>query len=128
MEKNQVIKRRFLFVSRWGDILDIANAVKEEGNDVKMYIEYKPCQEIGSGFIPKARDWKKHIDWADIIVFDYTGYGKIATELKASGKPVIGGTEYTDNLELDRSFGQNELKRHKINILKYKEFQTLEAF
>ena len=117
-------KLKFLFVSKWGDILDIANAVQEEGNAVKVYIDYKPCREIGDGFVPKARQWEKHVQWADVIVFDYTGYGKIAAELRAAGKPVIGGTEYTDNLELDRSFGQSELKRHKIKILKYKEFTT----
>ncbi|TAK38500.1 MAG: phosphoribosylamine--glycine ligase [Saprospiraceae bacterium] len=117
-------KRRFLFVSRWGDLLDIVNAVQEEGNDVKMFIEYKPCLEVGDGFVPKVSEWQSHIAWADIVVFDYTGYGKIAEELRATGKPVFGGSEYTDKLEIDRSFGQDELKRHKINILKYKEFQT----
>ncbi|MDV7390265.1 hypothetical protein RZS08_02875, partial [Arthrospira platensis SPKY1] len=67
---------------------------------------------------------EKHINWADIIIFDYTGYGQVAEELRAAGKLVIGGTQYTDNLELDRSFGQNELKRHKIKILNYQEFSS----
>lgn len=124
MKSNPLRKRRFLFVSRWGDLLDIALAVQQEGNDVKLFIEYKPCREIGDGFVPKAREWQKHIAWADIVVFDYTGYGKVAEELKAAGKPVIGGTEYADRLEVDRSFGQDELRRHKIKTLKYKEFQT----
>lgn len=117
-------KLKFLFVSKWGDSLDIANATLQEGNEVKLYIDYKPCQEIGYGFVPKVKKWEKHVDWADVIIFDYTGYGKIATELRAAGKYVFGGTEYTDNLELDRSFGQNELKRHKIKILNFKEFAT----
>ncbi len=124
MQNNIPEKLKFLFVSKWGDMLDIAYAIQEEGNAVKMYIDYKPCKEIGDGFVPKARQWEKHINWADVIVFDYTGYGKIAEELRAAGKLVIGGTAYTDNLELDRSFGQAELKRHKIKILKYKEFTT----
>lgn len=117
-------KLKFLFVSRWGDSLDIAYATHLEGNDVKLYIEYKPCREIGTGFVPKVKNWEKHVEWADVIIFDYTGYGKIASELRAAGKYVFGGTEYTDNLELDRSFGQNELKRHKIKILNFKEFTT----
>jgi len=117
-------KFNFLFVSKWGDSLDIANSVFQEGNDVKLYIDYKPCHEIGEGFVPKVDNWDEHISWADVIVFDYTGYGKIASELRAAGKYVFGGTEYTDNLELDRSFGQNELKRHKIKILNFKEFVT----
>ncbi|MBN2486710.1 MAG: hypothetical protein JXB34_12120 [Bacteroidales bacterium] len=117
-------KLRFLYVSKWGDMLDVALATLKEGNDVKMYIDYKPCREVGYGLVPKAREWQKHIDWADIIVFDYVGYGKIAEELKAAGKIVFGGTQYTDKLELDRTFGQKELKRHKVKILGYNEFES----
>lgn len=124
MKKNKEKKPKFLFVSKWGESLDIAHAALQEGNKVKMFIGYRPCREVGDGFIPKVRKWEKHIDWADIIIFDYTGYGKVASELRAAGKLVIGGTEYTDNLELDRSFGQNELKRHKIKILNYQEFSS----
>ncbi|MCB0556550.1 MAG: hypothetical protein KDD02_23600 [Phaeodactylibacter sp.] len=124
MKTKKEKKLKFLFVSKWGDILDIAHATQQEGHKVKLYIDYKPCREVGDGFVPKVRHWEKHIDWADIILFDYTGYGKIAAELRAAGKPVIGGTEYTDKLELDRSFGQNELKRLKVKILNYEEFQT----
>ncbi len=117
-------KIKFLFVSKWGDSLDIANAVHQEGNEVKLFIEYKPCHEVGSGFVPKVKNWQKYVSWADVIIFDYTGYGKVAAELRAAGKPVFGGTEYSDTLEQDRSFGQNELKRHKIKILNFKEFTT----
>lgn len=117
-------KLKFLFVSKWGDSNDIAHAVLKEGNDVKMYVDYKPCQEVGNGLVPKVRDWKKHIDWADIILFDYTGYGKISEELRAQGKLVFGSTEYADQLELDRNFGQSELKKHKVKILNYKEFDN----
>lgn len=116
--------KKFLFVSKWGDSLDIANAVFKEGNKVKLFIDYKPANEIGIGFVDKVRDWQKHIDWADVIVFDYTGYGKVATDLRNRGKLVFGSTEYADNLELDRSFGQDELRKHKIKTLPFKEFST----
>lgn len=124
MKSKKEKKLKFLFVSRWGDILDLAHAVLQEGNDVKLCIEYKPCRKVGDGFVPKVKNWQKKVDWADVIVFDYTGYGKVASELRAAGKYVIGGTEYTDRLELDRSFGQNELKRHKVRILNYQEFSS----
>lgn len=124
MKTKKEKKLKFLFVSKWGESLDIAYAVLKEGNDVKMFIDAKSCHEIGYGFVPKIKNWEKHTDWADIIIFDYTGYGKIATELKAAGKLVIGGTEYTDKLELDRNFGQNELKKLKIKILNYQEFTS----
>jgi phosphoribosylamine--glycine ligase len=115
---------KILFVSKWGEILDLAYAAQNEGNKVKFYINDSASHEIGTGFVPKVRDWQKHVKWADLIIFDYTGYGKIASELRNEGKLVIGGTEYSDMLELDRTFGQDELKRHKIKTLPFKEFNT----
>ncbi|MEB8345065.1 phosphoribosylamine--glycine ligase [Flavobacteriaceae bacterium KMM 6898] len=122
LEKEDKVKRKFLFISRWGESLDIAYTISLEGHTVKMFIEDKPSREIGYGFVQKVKDWQKHIDWADILIFDYTGYGKVCSELRSAGKLVIGGTEYTDKLELDRNFGQDELKRHKIKVLPFKEF------
>lgn len=126
LKNNGNIKRNFLFVSRWGESLDIAYTTLLEGNCVKMFIEDKPSKEIGYGFITKVQDWKKHINWADIVIFDYTGYGKICKELRASGKVVFGGSEYTDALELDRNFGHQELQKHKVKIIPSKEFQNFE--
>lgn len=117
---------KFLFVSKYGEILDIANAVQDEGNLVKLFVDDKGSREIGDGFVPKTKSWKKQVDWADIIVFDYTGYGAVAEELRAKGKLVFGGTAYTDKLELDRSFGQDELKKHKVKILNYQEFTSFD--
>ncbi|MGJ8592981.1 MAG: phosphoribosylamine--glycine ligase [Aquaticitalea sp.] len=126
MKKTPPFSKKFLFVSRWGEILDIAYTSLLEGNDVKLYIEDKHSREIGTGFVKKIKDWKKHVDWADIIIFDYTGFGAICSELRSKGKLVIGGNEYTDRLELDRSFGQDELKKHKIKTLPFKEFLSFQ--
>ena len=117
---------RFLIISKWGETIDLAYAILNEGNKVKYYCDYAPMREVGDGMVPKVRKWMSHVDWADVIIFDYTGYGKIATELRNAGKLVIGGTEYTDQLEQDRNFGQRELKRHKIKIIDYKEFANPE--
>jgi len=126
LKKENSFSKKFLFISRWGEILDTAYATLLEGNDVKLYIEDKPSREIGTGFVKKTKDWKKQVDWADVIIFDYTGYGAICSELRAKGKLVIGGSEYTDLLELDRSFGQDELKKHKIKTLPFKEFVSFQ--
>src|SRR5580658_10346507 len=105
-------KRKFLFVSLSGLIGDIAWQVLKEGHDVRYYIE--------DGFVPKSKDWERDVKWADIVVFDDTlGQGAKAHTLRAAGKPVIGGTEYTDRLEDDRSFGQEELKKAGVNIIPY---------
>lgn len=120
-------KRRFLFVSLSGLIGDIAWQVVKEGHEVRYYIDDKKERDICDGFVPKVREWKKHIDWADVIVFDDTlGQGTDAQALRAQGKLVVGGTPYTDRLEDDRSFGQEELKKAGVNILLYKEFENFD--
>lgn len=124
MKTELPVSINFLFVSRWGESLDIINSIKLEGHHVKMFIDDKASKEIGFGFVNKVSQWEKHIDWADVIVFDYTGFGKIASDLRNKGKLVIGGTEYTDLLELDRNFGQSELKKHKIKVLPSEEFKS----
>lgn len=121
-------KRKFLFVSNDGLHIDCAWRIVREGHDVRYYIDNKDEDDIGDGFVPKVEDWEPHIDWADVVVFDdVLGHGAKAEELRAKGKSVIGGTAYTDRLEDDRSFGQDELKKAGVNTLKYKEFEDFDA-
>ncbi len=120
-------KKNFLFVSLDGLIGDIAWQVIKEGHEARYYIKNTDNQDICDGFVPKADDWHDHIDWADVVVFDdVLGLGKEAGALREKGKLVIGGSEYTDMLEDDRSFGQEELKKAGINILPYREFTSFD--
>jgi phosphoribosylamine---glycine ligase len=115
--------KKFLFVSFDGLIGDLAWQVLKEGNEVKYYIENLVEKEVADGFVPKVSDWRMELDWADIVVFDdVLGQGTLAKELRDKGKKVIGGTPYTDMLEDDRSFGQDELKRYGISIINHKDF------
>jgi phosphoribosylamine--glycine ligase len=77
--------------------------------------------------VPKTNDWKKDVNWADVIVFDdVLGQGKIAEKLRKAGHKVIGGTAYTDQLEDDRSFGQEELKKAGVTIIPYNNFNNFD--
>jgi len=116
-------KKKFLFISYGGLIGDIAWQIKKEGHKVKYFIQEKAERQVANGFVTKTNNWENEVDWADIIIFDdVLGQGKIAQELRKKGKLVVGGTPYTDKLEDNRAFGQEEMKRHKIPILPYKEF------
>jgi phosphoribosylamine--glycine ligase len=118
--------KNILLISRWGETLDLAIAMQNEGHFVKFFIQEKECREIGDGFVTKVKSWKAQVKWADLVIFDYTGYSKEAEFLKSEGKLVFGGSHYTDKLELDRNFGNDELKKHKIKTLPSKEFATFE--
>ncbi len=119
-------KKKFLFVSYVGLCTDVAWQVKKEGHDVKVYIEHED-DGIGDGFFEKVKSWKEEADWADIIVFDDTlGQGAHAKRLRAAGKLVFGGTPYTDKLEDDRGFGQDELKKHGVSTLTHNTFSDFD--
>lgn len=119
--------KKFLFVTIDSLIGDIAWQIVKEGHEVKYFTECPEEKEVASGFVPMVDDWEKEIDWADVIVFDdVLGQGTKAKALREKGKLVIGGTPYTDRLEDDRAFGQEELKKHGVPILPYKEFTSFD--
>lgn len=120
--------QKFLFVSLDGLIGDVAWQVCKEGQDVRYFIGNSSERSIADGFVPKVDSWEDHADWADVIVFDdVLGQGEHAKKLRDAGKHVIGGTPYTDKLEDDRTFGQNELKRHGISIIPFHEFSDFDS-
>lgn len=119
--------KNFLFVSFEGLATDLAWQVKKEGHNVKFYIKNEDVKTIGNGFFPKTDNWEEEVTWANVIVFDdVLGQGEVAKKLRAQGKKVIGGTPYTDRLEDDRGFGQEELKKHDIKILSYNTFTSFD--
>ena len=103
-------KYKFLFISHEALSGDLAWKIQNEGHEVKCWIEN--VTDEYDGFLNKiGGNWKDHTDWADVIIFDDTGFGKEADTLRKAGKSVIGGSVYTDRLEEDREFGQSEMKR-----------------
>lgn len=119
--------KRFLFVSWDGLIGDIAWQTVKEGHEVKYYIQNADEQEIADGFVPKIEDWRQAVEWADVVVFDdVLGMGSLAEELRRAGKLVVGGTSYTDRLEDDRAFGQQELRAAGVAIIPQENFTSFD--
>jgi phosphoribosylamine--glycine ligase len=119
-----VPKLKFLFVSLESLSGDLAWTVKKEGHEVKAYIKEKGDADVYDGFLEKVEDWKEWQEWADVIVFDDVEFGEIADRLRKSGKLVVGGSVYTDSLEMDRDFGQMELKKYGVPILPHRHFSN----
>jgi len=119
--------KNFLFVTIDALSGDLAWQIKKEGHNVKFYTQNPEDKEVADGFVDKVDDWEKEVDWADVIIFDdVLGQGAKAQKLREKGKFVIGGTEYTDRLEDDRAFGQEELKKAGVSIIPYKEFRSFD--
>ncbi len=113
---------KFLFIS-WESLSgDLALQIKKEGHEVKIYIKSEEDKDVYEGFLEKVGDWKKFVDWTDVVVFDDVGFGEEADKLRKSGKLVVGGSAYTDKLEEDREFGQGEMKRVGMLTLPHWDF------
>ncbi len=119
--------RKFLFVSFESLSGDLAWQVKKEGHEVKIYIREEKDKEVYDGFVDKVTNWEEFKDWADVIVFDDIGFGDIADALRKEGKSVVGGSVYTDLLEQDREFAQNEMKKAGMTILPHWDFDNFDA-
>ncbi|MFA6073445.1 MAG: phosphoribosylamine--glycine ligase [Candidatus Woesearchaeota archaeon] len=126
-KKSKKNKKNFLFITLTNLCGDLAWHIQKEGHNVKYFTQDPEEREVADGFIPKITNWETEVEWADIIVFDdVMGQGKIADELRKKGKKVIGGTEYTDRLEDDRSFGTEEMKNKGIKVIPYQDFSSLD--
>lgn len=119
---------KFLFVSYEGLIADIAWQVIKEGHEARLWIQDAEVREMGDGFVPKVNDWRQQVDWADVVVFDDVlgAMGTMAEELRQAGKRVVGGSAYTDRLEEDRAFGQQELKAAGVAIIPQENFTSFD--
>lgn len=119
--------RKFLFVSLEGLIGDTAWTVAKEGHHVRYFIANQEERQIADGFVEKSDDWRRDANWADVIVFDdVLGQGTEAQRLRRQGKLVVGGTPYTDRLEDDRAFGQEELRAAGVGIIQQKNFTSFD--
>jgi phosphoribosylamine--glycine ligase len=118
---------KILFVSYDGLIADIAWEVVKEGNEAKLWIQDPEERGIADGFVAKCDDWRREVDWADVVVFDdVLGMGAWARDLRHDGKRVVGGSPYTDKLEDDRAFGQQELKAAGVSIIPQENFTSFD--
>lgn len=117
---------KFLFVTFEALAVDLAWQLRKEGHEVKFFVQNQSEKDVGDGFVDKVDNWEQHKDWADTIVFDDIGFGGLADKLRKEGKFVVGGSPYTDKLENDREFGQEELRSVGVNTLPSQNFSSFD--
>jgi len=121
----------FLFLSKNGDSLPIAQRIIQEGHKVNFYINDKDKRAVGEGLLQKSKVTDELVSNGkcnlgilkqllkpepDCIVMDMVGegFGDIAAAL---GKtyPLVGGSKWGNRVELDRLYGNKFMKVSGIN-------------
>lgn len=118
--------KNILFISFEACAGDLAYRLKQEGYTVKWYVQAKADRQLYTGFLDSVEEWEPHKDWADLIIIDDIGFGALADRLRKEGKAVVGGSGYTDRLELDRDFGAQEMKASGLTIPDSWEFASFD--
>jgi phosphoribosylamine---glycine ligase len=123
-------KLRVLFVS--GELIaaDLACRLKNEGCEVKLYIEDKSRKDCLEGMVEKAENWKKELKWVGkdgLIIFDDVGYGKIQDNLRKKGYLVVGGSEGGDRLEKERAYAQKIMAACEIKPIPTHDFSNIHS-
>lgn len=118
--------KNILFLSYEACAGDLAYRLKQEGHAIRWYVQSKADRGMYDGFFDKVDEWEPHKEWADLIAIDDVGFGAVADRLRKEGKAVVGGSAYTDKLELDRDFGAQEMKAAGLTIPDSWEFNSFE--
>lgn len=120
---------RILFVSDELVSGNIAYLLKQEGHDVKIFVQDKERRSNFIGLLEQTEDWKRELEWvgkAGLIVFDGIGFGSVQDRLRKQGYAVFGGSALGDKLEVDRAHAQEIFKQHGIKTVPYKTFEKIE--
>ncbi len=115
---------RIFILSKYGECLDLAYKLQEEGHDVILSINTE--SDIGQGIV-KIEKGTNGMIHSDLIIIDGVGYGSLANKLWSSGKLVLGGSIATDRIEMDKEFGYELMKVCGIRTPKRTIFNNLDV-
>ena len=107
---------RVLGVGQHNDLGDLYMRLAARGHEVRVHIADVDSKDVLEGLVPRSEDWRRDLEWTrgdgarGLVVFEGTGWGEAADELRRAGHRVIGASALGDRLELDRAFGQRALR------------------
>jgi phosphoribosylamine---glycine ligase len=117
---------KFLGIGNYNSLGDMYLRLQNSGHEVLIYVAESEAHEIYNGMLNRTQRWQDAIPWikasGGIVIIEATGFGDLAEELRADGIAVVGGTQYTDRLELDRAFGQAQMQQAGMRIASGFEF------
>ena len=120
---------KFLFVSYDGLIADIAWQVVKEGHEAKL-LDPGPggAGDRPTASCPRPNDWKQggRLGRRGRVRRRARRHGRDGRGAAPGRQAVVGGSPYTDRLEDDRAFGQQELKAAGVPIIPQENFTSFD--
>lgn len=120
---------KFFMCSACGEGAALLHDIQLEGNEVELYIKDPEYRRVWDGLgLPKVE--KPEPPEGAVVIFDFSGMGKLAAELRSAGYAVVGGSEIADRLEQDRMFGLDFAEKAGIKVpltANFNEFSVKEV-
>lgn len=117
---------KFLFMMDYGEVSDLAYALKCQGHEVLTYIQDANYKKINDGMLDKIEDWYSYCGKSYVWIFDGCEHGKLQDWLRERGEAVFGGSEKADKLENDRQLGQKLFKQAGFRQPESKNFTSID--
>lgn len=99
-------KRKFFVMSTFGELLDIAIHLKEQGEEVVFSVPDPANKSSGDGIVTKDDSWHKYLGEGYIWVIDGCENADLQDWLRGQGEYVVGTNTPMAELEDDRQKGQ----------------------
>lgn len=115
---------KILYISKYGDGLDIALRMVLDGQDVRAWIEDPKSQDVYDGLIKKVQSWQSAVQWSDLIVFDNNKQPEIWKQVHRI-KPCFGGNAWGHKLEMDRKYAHQIMREVGLTPPEALEFKTI---
>lgn len=116
-----------LILDLGGTAVDYALRMQWAGHSVRVYFAPRRHRNTGRGLVHRVEDWRKHMEWADLIVM--TDVNKYVDELEPyfeKGYPIFGTNKASIQLETDRQLGQAILEKCGLQTIPSIEFSNID--
>lgn len=123
---------RILLIDPTASFLDFAMRAEAQGHEVKWFLGPDKLAgggryTVGDGLVNKVRDFRPHMQWADLILnSDNSKYTHELEGYRNRGYPMFCPNLECTSWEIERMRGQEILKKHGVNVLESIEFSRFD--
>lgn len=121
---------RILGVGESNDLGDLYRRLRNDGHDVRVFVEDEGSRKVLEGVIERTADWRRDLGWVGkdgLVVFEKATGGEEMDALRRDGFQVIGCGAFGDRLENDRAFGQDTLREAGLQTAPVVSFESFDA-